>query len=249
MYLFPYKEVKPNARIIIYGAGKVGLDFMRQVTASGYAQLLCMVDQDYLIIRQFNDVTVSVIPRAEITQFEGKYDVILIAALRPETAFGLKENLCRLGVSADKIIWPEIMKAEDVSWGKWRLSALRDDVQRHRAMEDFAREGKGKVSYFAYIIAEIRMAEEKDGLLAELLSLVDREECLEYKVIMLRIFMEAGLVNGEWTRRFLAAARQIEPLDSRYLLLSDIAIFPVHFAQCLYREFYLELREAYRALM
>ena len=93
MYLFPYKEVKPNARIIIYGAGKVGLDFMRQVTASGYAQLLCMVDQDYLIIRQFNDVTVSVIPRAEITQFEGKYDVILIAALRPETAFGLKENL------------------------------------------------------------------------------------------------------------------------------------------------------------
>lgn len=249
MYLFPYKEVKPNARIIIYGAGKVGLDFMRQVTASGYAQLLCMVDQDYLIIRQFNDVTVSVIPRAEITQFEGKYDVILIAALRPETAFGLKENLCRLGVSADKIIWPEIMKAEDVSWGKWRLSALRDDVQRHRAMEDFAREGKGKVSYFAYIIAEIRMAEEKDGLLAELLSLVDREECLEYKVIMLRIFVEAGLVNGEWTRRFLAAARQIEPLDSRYLLLSDIAIFPVHFARCLYREFYLDLREAYRELV
>ena len=71
----------------------------------------------------------------------------------------------------------------------------------------------------------------------------------EYKIIMLRIFVEAGLVNGEWTRKFLAAARQIEPLDSRYLLLSDIAIFPVHFAQCLYREFYLELREAYRELM
>ena len=29
MYLFPYREVKSNARIIIYGAGKVGLDFMR----------------------------------------------------------------------------------------------------------------------------------------------------------------------------------------------------------------------------
>ncbi len=249
MYLFPYREVKSNARIIIYGAGKVGLDFMRQVTASGYVQLLCMVDQDYRIIRGISDVTVPVIPREEIFQFDGKYDVILIAALRQETAFGLKENLCRLGVSADKIIWPEIMKAEDVSWGKWRLSALRDDVQRRRAMEGFAREGKGKVSYFAYMIAEIRMAEDKDGLLTELFSFVDREECLEYKIIMLRIFVEAGLVNGEWTRKFLAAARQIEPLDSRYLLLSDIAIFPVHFAQCLYREFYLELREAYRELM
>ncbi len=249
MYLFPYKEVKPNTRVIIYGAGKVGLDFMRQVTASGYAQLLCLVDQDYRIIRQISDVTVPVVPREEIMQFEGKYDVILIAALRQETVLDIRENLHGLGVSADKIIWPEIMKAEDVSWGKWRLSALRDDVQRHRAMEGFAREGKGKVSYFAYMIAEIRMVEDKNGLLTELFSLVDREECLEYKVIMLRIFMEAGLVNGEWTRRFLAAARQIEPLDSRYLLLSDIAIFPVHFAQCLYREFYLELREAYRELV
>ena len=249
MYLFPYREVKSNARIIIYGAGKVGLDFMRQVTASGYVQLLCMVDQDYRIIRGISDVTVPVIPREEIFQFDGKYDVILIAALRQETVLDIRENLHGLGVSADKIIWPEIMKAEDVSWGKWRLSALRDDVQRRRAMEGFAREGKGKVSYFAYMIAEIRMVEDKNGLLTELFSLVDREECLEYKVIMLRIFMEAGLVNGEWTRRFLAAARQIEPLDSRYLLLSDIAIFPVHFAQCLYREFYLELREAYRELV
>lgn len=249
MYLFPYGEVKPNARIIIYGAGKVGIDFMKQILASHYAQLLCMVDKDYQMIEAMGGVTARVIPREGILQFAGKYDVILIALLNKDIALEVKEDLCRLGVLEEKIFLPQIIKAEDTVWGKWRLSALRDDGQRYKAMESFARQGGGKISYFAYMIAEIRMAEDKDGLLAELFSLIDAEKCLEYKIIMLRIFLEAGVVNGELTKKFIALARQIEPLDSRYLLLSDIAIFPVHFSECLYREFYLDLRDAYRELM
>lgn len=249
MYLFPYNEVERNARIIIYGAGKVGLDFMRQVTASGYAQLLCMVDKDYRMIQGISEVMAPVIAREDLAQFEDVYDVILISVLNRGIALDVKEDLCRLGISKDKIIWPQIVQVEDVVWGKWKLSALKDDGQRQRVMESFAREGSGKVSYFAYMIAEIRMAKDKDRLFLELFRLLEREKRLEYKIIMLRIFIEAGVINGELTRRFIELAKGVEPLDSRYLLLSDIAILPVHFSGCLYREFYLDLREAYRELV
>lgn len=249
MYLFPYKEIKPNAKVIIYGAGKVGLDFMRQATASRYAQVLCMVDKNYRVIQKISDVSLPVIPKEDLLQFEGKYDVILIAAFNQELAFEIKEELCEFGILEEKIIWPQIAKVEDVVWDKWQLSALRDDEQRQRAMESFAREGRGKVSYFAYMIAEICMEEDKERILTEIFSLTDREECLENRIVMLRILIEAGVISGELTRRFIALARLIVPLDSRYLLLSDIAILPVHFSECLYREFYLDLREAYRELV
>lgn len=249
MYLFPYKEVKQNAKVIIYGAGKVGLDFMRQVMASGYAQVLCMVDKNYRAIQAISDVPLPIIPKEELLRFEGKYDVILIAALNQELVLELKEGLCALGILEEKIICPQIAKVEDMVWGKWQLSALRDDKQRLRAMESFVREGRGKVSYFAYMIAEICTAEDKERLLTELFSLIDREQCLQDKIVMLRIFIEAGVISGELTRRFIALARHIAHLDSRYLLLSDIAILPVHFSGCLYREFYLDLREAYRELV
>lgn len=249
MYLFPFGEVKPNARVIIYGAGKVGLDFMRQITRSNYAQLLCMVEKDYQMIQGISDVAVPVVSRERLLQFTDNYDIILIAVLNQKISLEVKQELCGRGIPESKIILPKIVAIEDAFWGKWELTALWDAEDRQKAMEGFAREGNGKISYFTYMIAEIRLAKDKNGLLAELFRITDGEECLEYKIIMLRIFLEAGVVNGELTKKFIALVRQIEPLESRYLLLSDIAIFPVHFAECLYREFYLDLRDAYRELM
>lgn len=249
MYLFPFGEVKPNARVIIYGAGKVGLDFMRQITRSNYAQLLCMVEKDYQMIQGISDVAVPVVSREGLLQFTDNYDIILIAVLNQKISLEVKQELCGRGIPESKIILPKIVAIEDAFWGKWELTALWDAEERQKAMEGFAREGNGKISYFTYMTAEIRLAKDKNGLLAELFRITDGEECLEYKIIMLRIFLEAGVVNGELTKKFIALVRQIEPLESRYLLLSDIAIFPVHFAECLYREFYLDLRDAYRELM
>ena len=109
MYLFPFGEVKPNARVIIYGAGKVGLDFMRQITRSNYAQLLCMVEKDYQMIQGISDVAVPVVSREGLLQFTDNYDIILIAVLNQKISLEVKQELCGRGIPESKIILPKIV--------------------------------------------------------------------------------------------------------------------------------------------
>ena len=45
-YLFPFKLIPPDSRIILYGASDVGYDFYRQIKSSGYVDIIAWLDRN-----------------------------------------------------------------------------------------------------------------------------------------------------------------------------------------------------------
>ena len=112
-YLFPYPEVLPNSKIVIYGAGSFGREIVRGIITNGKYKIVGWVDREP---KQYeNDL-----PRVEsvATINEMTYDYIIVAIYDSEIACSAKNNLVTLGVSEDKIVLmsPECVLKFDVEW-------------------------------------------------------------------------------------------------------------------------------------
>lgn len=99
-FVFPFEHVKHGSRIIIYGAGKVGQIYWRQVERTQYAEIVCLADQ---CSERYQGIGIEVVKPVEIQKRE--YDQIVIAmswpALRQEVVTWLQETL---GIPQEKII-------------------------------------------------------------------------------------------------------------------------------------------------
>lgn len=88
-------------RIVLYGAGKAGKDYFRQLTKMGY-EVVLWVDS--------NDSFEEIVRRPqEIVSVE--YDIILIAVSRPEYADSIRQSLQRLGIGKEKMMWRQPVRA------------------------------------------------------------------------------------------------------------------------------------------
>ncbi len=98
-FLFPYEKVKPGSKIIIYGAGTLGQDYLKQMIITGYCRVIAMADRNH---GNYPGMIVPVIAPEEICRFE--YDYIVLA-IRVEIA---KNEIARIlreqGVADDKIV-------------------------------------------------------------------------------------------------------------------------------------------------
>lgn len=102
-YLFPFDKVMKNSRVLIYGAGKVGKDYVRQIEQSRFCKLVAVLD------RRFDNKTVFA--PEKISEFE--FDVIIIATVKKEFAGEIKQKVLmvcpelteeRIVVADDRII-------------------------------------------------------------------------------------------------------------------------------------------------
>lgn len=82
-------------RIVLYGAGKAGKDYFRQLTKMGY-EIVLWVDSNCSSDKMVRD------PK-EILNLE--YDVILIAVSRPEYVDSIRQSLQGLGIGKEKVVW------------------------------------------------------------------------------------------------------------------------------------------------
>lgn len=103
--MFPFDEIKKNSKVIIYGAGKVGEIYIKQNEEYKFCQVISWVDQknDLGLMKQKKVESVESIP-------EKDFDYIVIAVDKYEAAAEIGENLLKLGVSKEKIIWKSIRK-------------------------------------------------------------------------------------------------------------------------------------------
>ncbi len=88
-------------RIVLYGAGKAGKDYFRQLTQMGYNVVL-WVDSN-------SPGTGSV--KQPHTILGTEYDIILLAVSRPEYVESIKRSLRGMGVGEDKLMWKEPVRA------------------------------------------------------------------------------------------------------------------------------------------
>jgi hypothetical protein len=96
-YLFPFELVEKNSRIIIYGAGKIGKQFVNQINKSKYCELVCVVDQ--AISKEADGLFRN--PEA-ILKLE--YDCIVISVANQKATEQICEQLRAFGVDEQKIV-------------------------------------------------------------------------------------------------------------------------------------------------
>lgn len=95
-YLFPFHKVQPNAKYVIYGAGRTGRIYVEQIRSINYGVIAAWVDQNYLEIGN------GVCPPQVLTYV--KYDYVVIALVSEEAAKEIKRCLLEMGIEEEKII-------------------------------------------------------------------------------------------------------------------------------------------------
>ena len=108
IYLFPYELVRSNSRVVIYGAGKVGRSYMKNLIKTNYVEVVAWVDSAY---DKISDLKFQVQSPFIVSMLI--FDFVVIAIEHEETALNVRKNLVSMGVFLDKIIWkkPEIIES------------------------------------------------------------------------------------------------------------------------------------------
>lgn len=109
-YLFPYERVPAGSRILIYGAGDLGQDYLFQMQITHYCEVVAVADRNH---SKYPSMIVPLISPDSICEYDFDYAVI---ALRMETAYPeIKRILNSQGVGDDRIICIFERKLRDVS--------------------------------------------------------------------------------------------------------------------------------------
>lgn len=107
-YLFPYDKVPKNSKIILYGAGKVGYSFWKNIRYGNYVKLVSWVDKKYLLLRK-SGLPVEPLESAITKEF----DYIVIAIENKKIVQEIRNLLLKYGLEQEKIIFGEI---EKITW-------------------------------------------------------------------------------------------------------------------------------------
>jgi lipopolysaccharide biosynthesis glycosyltransferase len=94
---FPTERIRPNSKVVLYGAGEIGKAFYNQVLESQYCTIVMWIDGKY---NSNSDLDVR--SPDEITDTE--YDYLLIALSRSEDISAVKNQLERLEVMDNRVV-------------------------------------------------------------------------------------------------------------------------------------------------
>jgi len=104
-FVFPWKIIENDSRIIIYGAGVVGKTFLKQIEQTGYCKVLAVADKRK---DEITDLDAVVIFPDEIKEFP--YDKILVAIENEVVAKEVVCELVNMGYDENKIAWMSPLK-------------------------------------------------------------------------------------------------------------------------------------------
>ena len=99
-YYFPKDRIKLNSKCILYGYGRVGKGFYKEILETHCCVLVAVCDKR---ADQIKGLSVPTIPPEEISKY--KMDYVFIAVERRKLAEEIKQEVIALGVKEDQIIW------------------------------------------------------------------------------------------------------------------------------------------------
>lgn len=99
-YLFPFERVPPNSNVLIYGAGLVGQEYLKQIQMTHYCKVVGFIDRAWHIYRSL------IVPVYAVEQLKLlSYDYIVLAFQRMLMAEAVRTYLIADGEEKDKIIY------------------------------------------------------------------------------------------------------------------------------------------------
>lgn len=96
-WLFPFNKVNKGDRIVLFGTGEVGKAFIKQITHTGYCDIVGIIDND----EKTWDATVQSPDNIKYMQ----YDFVVVAVANEDVAGKIKRQLSDLGIKDNKVIW------------------------------------------------------------------------------------------------------------------------------------------------
>ena len=101
-YFFKETELLCKKKIMIYGAGIVGKDYLVQLSEHANFSIVGCVDRNYAA---YSYKWLNVEPVSSL--YNKSYDIILIAVKDERIAMEIKRELCTMGIDETLIIWRE----------------------------------------------------------------------------------------------------------------------------------------------
>ena len=108
-FLFPFSLVPKNKKILIYGAGKVGQEYARQLIESNYGKLIGFVDGN---AKNLNPMVFPVYEPIEIINLE--YDFIVIAVKGEYPRNTILHTIYDLGIEKSKVIVQDNIQMKEI---------------------------------------------------------------------------------------------------------------------------------------
>lgn len=97
-YLFPFELIRQKSRIIIWGAGKVGTAYYKQLMHTHYCDVVLWLDENWEKYKAEHVVAPENLRNTD-------FDFIVIAIKRGSLAQEIRETIMDMGVAEEKIIW------------------------------------------------------------------------------------------------------------------------------------------------
>jgi len=111
-YLFPYEKIPYGSRVLIYGAGDVGHEYLTQILMTGYCECLGFVD------RAFDKCPATVVPVYSIEMVKTfPFEYVVIAVKTAIYVDEIRNSLEQQGVPPEKIVFVGPRKAVSLDVG------------------------------------------------------------------------------------------------------------------------------------
>lgn len=101
IHSIPYNKIAYGSKIIVYGAGKVGELYVRDILSTKRYTLVSILDSNP--DKKIYGVEQKIYPPESI--LNQQYDFVLIAVENVDVSIEMKNNMIELGVPEEKIVW------------------------------------------------------------------------------------------------------------------------------------------------
>ena len=108
-YVIPCKAKICNKKIVVYGAGNVGKDYIRQIQKEYLCEDYIWVDKGYALKDNYMGVEVQPI----IKMMDYKFDYVIVAVNNEKVMAEIKNDLVGLGIDNKKIVWVKPLTIEE----------------------------------------------------------------------------------------------------------------------------------------
>ena len=98
-YLFPYNSVKKGSRIVVYGAGNIGVEIINAIEENPQYEIVAWVDKT----KRKNPRSVHMVEDVSVIK-DRVFDFIIVAILLANISKCVKNDLIEKGIQADRII-------------------------------------------------------------------------------------------------------------------------------------------------
>lgn len=156
MYIFPYESIKFGSKIIIYGFGNVGYDYVVQLKKNKYADIIFILDKNAQYKNCLEENNVDILKPEAIYKLPQCYDYIIIAIENREICKIIQKKLIDNGIKESKIIISPINKIVDNLNSAYNLEEFKNHKTRIEIFSDFWANSCGKIEYLKYIYNEIK---------------------------------------------------------------------------------------------